>query len=285
MRQLELEYAFVTLDSDGIALTKKGGSSEMFPTRKREVYDITGAGDMVLAMIGMGAAAGVEPENLARLANVAGGLEVEQIGVVSISREEILTDLVTHDPHKHGRTGKICTLDELARHVDARRKLNQRIVLTNGCFDVLHIGHASYLQQAADEGDCLIVAINSDDSVRKLGKAPDRPIFDQKQRAAMLAALEAVDYVVVFDEATPHALLDRLKPDLLVKGGTYSHEEIVGWELVEAYGGQVKPLGEVPGISTTAILSRLRGEEPNTLPHPSSSSGTLDPQTSERKAG
>jgi D-beta-D-heptose 7-phosphate kinase / D-beta-D-heptose 1-phosphate adenosyltransferase len=284
--QLELDYAFVTLDSDGIALTKKDGSSEMFPTRKREVYDITGAGDMVLAMIGMGAAAGMEPENLARLANVAGGLEVEQIGVVAISREEILTDLVTHDKHRHGRAGKICSLEELARHVEARRKLHQRIIFTNGCFDVLHIGHISYLQQAAEEGDCLIVAINSDDSVRSLGKSPDRPIFHQEQRAAMLAALEAVDYVVVFHESTPHAVLERLKPDLLVKGGTYSHEEIVGWELVEAYGGQVKPLGELPGVSTTAILRQLRGEHsPQVLPHASSAQATIEPLTPERKAG
>ena len=284
--QLELDYAFVTLDSDGIALTRKNGKSEMFPTRKREVYDITGAGDMVLAMIGMGAAAGIGPEDLARLANVAGGLEVEQIGVVAISREEILNDLVTHDAHRHGRAGKICSLEELARHVDARRRLHQRIVFTNGCFDVLHIGHISYLQQAAEEGDCLIVAINSDDSVRHLGKSPDRPIFSQDQRARMLAALEAVDYVVVFHETTPHAVLERLKPDLLVKGGTYSHEEIVGWELVEAYGGQVKPLGEVPGVSTTAILRRLRGEHsPQVLPHPSSASSNIEPSTSERKAG
>lgn len=284
--EMNLEYAFVTLDSDGIAVTRKSGTSEMFPTRKREVYDITGAGDMVLAMIGMGAAAGIEPENLARLANVAGGLEVEQIGVVCISREEILTDLVTHDTHSHGRAGKICSLDELNRHVAARRKLNQRVVLTNGCFDVLHIGHVSYLQQAAEEGDCLIVAINSDDSVRQLDKAPDRPIFRQEQRAAMLAALEAVDYVVIFEEATPHNLLGQLKPDLLVKGGTYSHKEIVGWELVESYGGQVKPLGEVPGMSTTAILKQLRGEQaPATLPHPSSDPGNIDPQTPERKAG
>ncbi len=284
--QLDLEYAFVTLDSDGIALVRKDGTGEMFSTRKREVYDITGAGDMVLAMIGMGAAAGVAPENLARLANVAGGLEVEQIGVVCINREEILTDLVTHDVHGQSKIRKLCSLDELSRHVDARRKLNQRVILTNGCFDVLHIGHVSYLRQAAEEGDCLIVAINSDESVKQLGKAPDRPIFSQDERAAMLAALEFVDYVLIFDEPTPHVLLDRLKPDLLVKGGTYSHQEIVGWELVESYGGQVKPLAEVPGVSTTEILRRLRGEEtPKTLPHPSSSTPNLDPQTPERKAG
>jgi D-beta-D-heptose 7-phosphate kinase/D-beta-D-heptose 1-phosphate adenosyltransferase len=254
-QRLQLDYAFITLDSDGIALARSDGSAEMFPTRKREVYDITGAGDMVLAMIGVGAACGVSPADLARLANVAGGLEVEQIGVVAISRQEILADLMLGN-----RTSKDkhCTLDALARHVAARRKLGQTIVLTNGCFDLLHIGHVTYLQQAAREGDCLIVALNSDESVRRLDKGPERPICDEKQRAAMLAALEAVDYVVVFNEATPHAIIERLKPDLLVKGGTYSHDEIVGWELVESYGGAVKALGKVPGVSTTQILERLR---------------------------
>lgn len=265
----QLEHAFVTLDSDGIALTFRNGSSQHLKTRKREVYDITGAGDMVLAMIGVGAAAGIDPVDLARLANVAGGLEVEQIGVVAISREEILADLLAHSPAGQEKETheKVVTLDDLARQTAARRRLGQRIVMTNGCFDVLHVGHVSYLQQAAREGDCLIVALNSDASVRLLDKGSDRPIFSQEHRAAMLAALEAVDYVVIFSEATPHAVLERIKPDLLVKGGTYAHHEIVGWELVESYGGQVKPLGVVPGLSTTQILRRLRGE-PATIPHP-----------------
>jgi D-beta-D-heptose 7-phosphate kinase / D-beta-D-heptose 1-phosphate adenosyltransferase len=256
--EFQLDHAFVTLDSDGIALTMADGTEQMLPTRKREVYDITGAGDMVLAMIGVGAAAGVSPADVGRLANVAGGLEVEQIGVVRISRDEILADLLAG-----GRTAsdKVCDLDVLARHVGARRKVGQRIVLTNGCFDLLHVGHVTYLQQAAHEGDCLIVALNSDESVRSLNKAPDRPIFQQEQRATMLAALEAIDYVVVFNESTPHAVLERLKPDLLVKGGTYSTDEIVGRELVESYGGQVKALGEIPGISTTRLLEQLRGEK------------------------
>jgi D-beta-D-heptose 7-phosphate kinase/D-beta-D-heptose 1-phosphate adenosyltransferase len=256
--QLQLDYVFVTLDSDGIALVTSGGSAQLLPTRKREVYDITGAGDMVLAMIGVGAAAGVQPVDLAQLANVAGGLEVEQIGVVTISREQILADLIAG-----GRASKekVCSLDELSRHIAARRKLGQRIVLTNGCFDMLHVGHVSSLQQAAREGDCLIVAVNSDDSIRKLNKSPERPIFPQQHRTTMLAALEAVDYVLIFDEATPHALLERLQPDLLVKGGTYLREEIVGWELVEAYGGQVKALGVVPGISTTRVLEQIRSEQ------------------------
>ena len=125
---------------------------------------------------------------------------------------------------------------------------------------------AADLQQAAREGDCLIVALNSDESVRSLNKAPDRPIFQQEQRAIMLAALEAIDYVVIFNESTPHAVLERLRPDLLVKGGTYNADEIVGRELVESYGGQVKALGAIPGISTTRLLEQLRSEKPPARP-------------------
>jgi D-beta-D-heptose 7-phosphate kinase/D-beta-D-heptose 1-phosphate adenosyltransferase len=261
---LDLEYAYVTLDSDGIAFVRHDGTAEMLATRKREVYDITGAGDMVLAMIGIGLAAGCDPVDVGRIANVAGGLEVEQIGVVTLSREEILNDLLTNSRQI---VDKVSPRKELARQVAARRRVGQRVVFTNGCFDLLHIGHVTYLQQAAREGDCLIVAINSDNSVRRLNKGPDRPIFAEQDRAAMLAALEAVDYVVVFDEATPHALLEELRPDVLVKGGTYAHDEIVGWEVVEAYGGTVKPLTLVDGISTTRIVQGLRGEAPVPRPH------------------
>jgi D-beta-D-heptose 7-phosphate kinase/D-beta-D-heptose 1-phosphate adenosyltransferase len=188
----------------------------------------------------------------------------------------MLADLLT-GPRKTYQ--KICNLDELAQHVSARRQLKQKIVLTNGCFDLLHVGHVHYLQQAADEGDCLIVAVNSDASIRRLDKAPDRPLFPQQERAAMLAALDAVDYVLIFDEETPHALLDRLRPDLLVKGGTYRRDEIVGWELVEAYGGDVKPLSVIPGVSTTQIVERLRCQ---TILKTPAASAALAP---ERKAG
>lgn len=252
---LRLDHAYITLDSDGIALVSARAEPRLLPTRKRQVYDITGAGDMVLAMIGVGLAAGVPPNEIARLANVAGGLEVERVGVVPITRDEMLDDILAHS---HSTRDKICQLAELENRVSARRKLGQQIVFTNGCFDLLHAGHVAYLQQAADEGDCLIVAINSDEGVRRLDKGPERPIVSQEHRAAMLAALEAVDYVVVFDEPTPHALLARLRPDVLVKGGTYTAEQIVGRELVEAYGGTVKPLGEIPGLSTTRIVARLR---------------------------
>lgn len=253
--KLNLDYAFITLDSDGMALVYPDGRSHLLPTRKRQVYDITGAGDMVLAMIGAGLAEGLSPLDIGRLANVAGGLEVEKIGVVPITREEMISDLLAN---LRATPQKVCSLDELHRHVQARRRLGQKIVLTNGCFDLLHIGHVTSLQQAAQEGDCLIVAINSDSSIRLLNKGPERPIVSQENRAAMLAALEAVDYVLIFDEATPHTLLDKLRPDLLVKGGTYRPEEIVGREIVESYGGQVKAMGEVPGVSTTTIVKKLR---------------------------
>jgi D-beta-D-heptose 7-phosphate kinase/D-beta-D-heptose 1-phosphate adenosyltransferase len=131
------------------------------------------------------------------------------------------------------------------------------VVLTNGCFDLLHAGHLACLEQAAAEGDCLVVAVNSDDSVRGLAKGPGRPIIAENQRAAMLAGLEVVDYVVIFGEATPEALIEALRPDVLVKGGTYAVEEIVGRELVESYGGVAKPLGLVPGLSTSQIVARI----------------------------
>ena len=255
VEKFDLDMAFVTLDRDGIVLARQDGSSVHLPTRVREVYDVTGAGDMVLAMFGLGVAAGIEPTNLCRLANVAGGLEVEQVGVVRISRKEILTDLLRGSRRA---AGKVCSVDELARHVSARRQAGQKVVLTNGCFDLLHVGHLSYLQEAAQEGDCLIVAINSDHSVRRLNKAPDRPIFNEEYRAQMLAGLESVDYVVVFDEETPHAILRQLQPDVLVKGGTYRDEEIVGREVVIGYGGRVKAMGVTPGVSTTEIVRRLR---------------------------
>lgn len=283
-QELNLSYAYITLDSDGIALVYPDGTGLHLPTRKRQVYDITGAGDMVLATIGVGLAEGVSEVDIGRLANVAGGLEVERVGVVPIRRDEMVADLLAG---VRSPVAKVCGIDELEQHLEARRRMGQKVVLTNGCFDLLHVGHVSYLQQAKAEGDCLIVAINSDASVRRLNKGPDRPLFPETQRGMMLAALEAVDYVIVFDEDTPHTLLGRLRPDLLVKGGTYRHDEIVGWELVESYGGQVKALGAVPGVSTTQIVSALRGGGTIPAPHITSfpTSPVAEAPLLKRKAG
>ncbi|QDT66834.1 D-glycero-beta-D-manno-heptose 1-phosphate adenylyltransferase [Calycomorphotria hydatis] len=254
---LDLDHIFITLDSDGMAVIREDGTANLIPTRKRHVYDITGAGDMVLATIGLGTAVGMSPEDLARLANVAGGLEVEQVGCVPITRREIIEDLAKHDAVRPaGRV--VSTLNELAVQIEGHRQAGERIVFTNGCFDILHAGHVTYLEQAAAQGDRLIVAVNSDASVRSLGKGDDRPIIAEQERAQLLAALKAVDYVIIFDEPTPHHLLQTLRPDVLVKGGTYTREQIVGHEIVDAYGGEVRPLTLVPGRSTTSLVERIR---------------------------
>ncbi|QDU81217.1 Bifunctional protein HldE [Polystyrenella longa] len=285
-RDLELDHAYITIDRDGVVLARASEEGVHHPTRKREVCDITGAGDTVLAMIGIGMAAGIDPENLSKLSNVAGGLQVEQVGVVLVHRNEILGDLLASRRHHED---KICELVDLKRQLHARRRLDQKIVFTNGCFDLLHVGHVSYLKQASQEGDCLIVALNSDESVRMLDKAPDRPLFSQDDRATMLASLESVDYVIIFNDATPNQLLKELQPDLLVKGGTYSKDEIVGKEVVEAYGGEVKPLTIVAGLSTTNIVERLRQTPtepvaPTTFTMPTKPPVTT-PNPLERKAG
>ncbi|MBI3462912.1 MAG: D-glycero-beta-D-manno-heptose 1-phosphate adenylyltransferase, partial [Planctomycetes bacterium] len=254
---LELEAAIITLDKEGMALVHSDGHEQVFPTRQRQVYDITGAGDMVLAVIGICLAAGAGYDDAIRLANVAGGLEVEKVGCAIVTRDEILADLGGKHPCAEG---KILDRASLAREVSRRRDAGQRIVFTNGCFDILHAGHARYLQDARAHGDCLIVAINSDSSVCQV-KGPTRPIIPQADRASMLAALEVVEFVTIFDEQTPHALLHLLRPDVLIKGGTYTHDQVVGWEVVEAYGGQVVVGSEVKGLSTTAIVERIRAAE------------------------
>ena len=252
--ELELEAAVITLDKEGMALACSDGHSKLIPTRMRQVYDITGAGDMVLAVIGIALASGESYESALRLANVAGGLEVEKIGVTVVTREEMLADL--GDLPRRNTEQKILDQRPLTNSVAQRRNAGQRIVFTNGCFDLLHAGHVRYLQHAAGQGDCLVVAINSDQSVRQL-KGPGRPVVGQEDRATVLAALEVVDYVTVFDQSTPHELLRRLRPDVLVKGGNYSHQEIVGRELVESYGGLVVVGYEVRGTSSTALIKRI----------------------------
>ena len=173
----------------------------------------------------------------AQLANVAAGLEVERLGVAPVEWHEIQKEIA-------GQTGKIVTLDEMVLLADTYRRQQRRIVLVNGCFDLLHVGHVHHLQEAAEFGDVLIVAINSDASARRL-KGPTRPVIGQDERARMLAALSEVDHVLVFEEDTPHELLRRIRPHFLIKGGTYSHAEVVGAEVVEAYGGSVCVTEEV----------------------------------------
>lgn len=264
-RELNLELGIVTLDRDGMALVDAAGRGSVYPTRPRAVYDITGAGDMALAMIGISLAGGASPADALRLGNVAAGLEVEKVGVAVIPRAEIRARLLEEQASAERAAPrstpaaprfKVLPLDELARRAADHRANGEKIVFTNGCFDLLHVGHVSYLSEARAFGDLLIVGLNSDASVRRL-KGPSRPVINEQDRAAMLAALAAVDYVIVFDEATPHNLLHHLRPDVLVKGGTYKPAEVVGHEVVQAYGGKVCVAGLVEGVSTTSILASV----------------------------
>jgi D-beta-D-heptose 7-phosphate kinase/D-beta-D-heptose 1-phosphate adenosyltransferase len=255
MTTLDLEAGIVTLDKDGMALAHRDGRRQVFPTRPRQVYDITGAGDMVMSVLAMALAAGADYDAAIRLANVAGGLEVEKIGVATISRDEILRDLL-HEGGTGPGTSKALPLDLLGLALESRRRLGQRIVFTNGCFDVLHAGHVQYLQEARQQGDLLVVGLNSDASVRDL-KGPTRPVNAVDARTAVLAGLSAVDYVVVFDAATPLDLIKAVKPDVLVKGADYRADEVVGGDFVKSYGGRVHlaPLRE--GVSSSGILGKL----------------------------
>jgi D-beta-D-heptose 7-phosphate kinase/D-beta-D-heptose 1-phosphate adenosyltransferase len=257
--QLDLEAAIVTLDKEGMALAHADGRTVVFPTRPRQVYDITGAGDMVLAVLGMALAAGADYDPAIRLANVAGGLEVEKIGVATVTRDEILRDLL-HAGQRRSEHGsgseKVHSLEGLLAELDGRRALGQRVAFTNGCFDVLHAGHVQYLQEARAQADLLVVGLNSDAGVRAL-KGPGRPVNGVEARALVLTALEAVDYLVLFEEPTPLELIRAIRPDVVVKGADYRREDVVGAEFVESYGGRVHlaPLRE--GYSTTRLLQRL----------------------------
>lgn len=265
LQELQIPAAVITLDALGMVVAVELGGGESgdlpsythLPTRQRTIYDITGAGDMVLAALGFCVASGMPLKEAARVANVAAGLEVERFGVGPVTRDELQAALVLESlnqgeerrPHS-----KVGSLSQIVERIAGDRAAGKRIVFTNGCFDLLHRGHLACLHEAAALGGVLIVAVNSDASVRLL-KGPSRPVLDENDRAAMLSALSCVDHVIVFDDATPHRLLEAIRPDVLVKGGTTG--EIVGREVVEAYGGEVRHVGEAPGISTSHIVSKI----------------------------
>ena len=208
------------------------------------------AGDMVLAIVGMCQAAGWNLAATAQLANVAAGVEVQRRGVAAVSWEDIHRELTVNAP-----PSKVVTLAQLIPLAAKYRESGKRIVLTNGCFDLLHVGHVTFLEEAAKRGDVLVVAVNSDATVTRL-KGPARPVIAQSDRVTQLAALACVDHVLVFEEDTPHRLLEQLRPDVLIKGGTTPL--VVGREVVEAYGGEVCVTKPVRDYSTTRLVRRIR---------------------------
>ena len=253
MSQLGLEAAVITLDRHGALLLEREGEARVVPTVARRVYDVTGAGDMVLAALAAARANGIGWFDAVRFANAAAGLEVEEFGVVPIPLERIHADVLLRE---RSTRGKLRTVGELAVEVAAARARGKKIVFTNGVFDVPHAGHVALLREARSHGDFLIVAINCDEKVRQY-KGPNRPVFDQNDRAAMLGAFEDVDAVVVFEEDTPASVIERIAPDVLVKGAQYNLDEIPGAAFVIASGGRVVRAQMVQGRSSTATLERL----------------------------
>jgi D-beta-D-heptose 7-phosphate kinase / D-beta-D-heptose 1-phosphate adenosyltransferase len=255
IEKYDLGGLLVTLDRDGSLLAVRGQTPVMIPTRARLVYDNTGAGDAVLAMLVASRVAGANWDEAARLTNVAGGIEVEKFGCVPVTRDEVIADLRLSDG---SAAGKIRCRDELARELSLRRSRGESIVFTNGCYDLLHAGHVRFLERCRQLGNVVVVGLNSDASVRAQNKAKDRPIVPQEQRAEVMAALQAVDYVVLFDEPTPKQLVEALSPDVLVKGEDWADKGVVGREHVESHGGRVVLIPLVEGLSTTRLIERIR---------------------------
>jgi D-beta-D-heptose 7-phosphate kinase/D-beta-D-heptose 1-phosphate adenosyltransferase len=219
--------------------------------QRRGVFDVTGAGDTVIAVLALGVAVGESLEDAARIANTAAGIAVGQVGAVAVPAAEIMATLSGRTP------GKILSRRGLVARVEEWRLHGRRVVFTNGCFDLLHSGHLSLLRQAAELGDALVLAVNSDGSVRRL-KGEGRPLVPETERAALLAALDCVDAVTIFDEDTPEEVIREVRPDVLVKGQDYRLDQVVGRDLVEAAGGRVELVPLLPDRSTSGLIDRIR---------------------------
>jgi D-beta-D-heptose 7-phosphate kinase/D-beta-D-heptose 1-phosphate adenosyltransferase len=249
---LGLEFIALTLSELGIALLESAGVSQ-FPAFAREVFDVSGAGDTVIATLAASVAAGVPLHDAISLANLAAGIVVRKLGTVPVTREELLAALMAEGEQG---TGKIfCSSSELLNRVARWRIAGERIVFTNGCFDILHAGHVSLLQRARREGDRLIVGLNTDRSVAAL-KGPTRPLIGEQERAHVLAALAAVDAVMLFDDDTPLKLIRTIRPEVLVKGGDYLENQVVGAAEVRSWNGRVAILPLLPGLSTSELIRR-----------------------------
>jgi D-beta-D-heptose 7-phosphate kinase/D-beta-D-heptose 1-phosphate adenosyltransferase len=252
---LDLEFLTATLGEKGIALVRPGNRF-LVPAVARQVFDVSGAGDTVIAVLALCLASGLKPETAVELANVAAGIVVGKVGTVPVEKHELLAALAPQIS-LHAED-KVVTREELVQRVALWKANGERVVFTNGCFDLLHIGHITLLEQARAFGDRLIVAINSDASVCGL-KGPSRPIVGETERARVLAALAAVDAVVVFGEPTPLEVIVAARPDVIVKGGDYAVETVVGANEVQSWGGQVKIVPLVEGYSTTQLIARGAG--------------------------
>ena len=253
MTKLELGALLITRSEHGMTLLCPGEPEAHFPARAREVFDVTGAGDTVISVLAAALAAGTPLPEAAALANIAAGIVVAKLGTASVSMPELRREVNRQLGAERGAV----TREQLLLAVADARAHGEKIVFTNGCFDILHAGHVGYLEDARRQGDRLVLAINGDASVTRL-KGEGRPINPVDRRMAVLAGLEAVDWVVSFDEDTPEDLIRAIKPEVLVKGGDYTLDEVVGAPIVHEYGGEVKVLAFLDNCSTTAIVEKIR---------------------------
>ncbi len=250
--QNNFEALLITRSEKGMTLVMRDGKVTNFPAQKREVYDVTGAGDTVIAAFAMSLASDQDFKQAAYAANIAASIVVGKFGAATISAEELTHGMLSYE----SPNSKLVSSDFLAKRIEDAHVKKQTVVFTNGCFDVLHKGHAHLLREASSFGDIVVLALNSDDSVRRL-KGNDRPINTLQDRAEMLSYFSSVDWIVSFDEDTPESLIKLLNPDVLVKGGDYTPEQIVGAEHVIQQGGQVKIIPFVDGYSTSNIISSI----------------------------
>ena len=254
MSDLELQAMLITRGEHGMTLLRPDLVELHLPARAREVFDVTGAGDTVISVLASSLAAGDNFAEATAIANLAAGLVVGKLGTAAISGPELRRAILAEQDTGMG----VMTAEQLSIAVHDAKAHGEKIVFTNGCFDIIHAGHVGYLSQAKKLGDRLVVAINADESVARL-KGPGRPLNPVERRMAVLDGLEAVDWVVNFKEDTPEALLKSLQPDILVKGGDYSLEQVVGGEYVLSYGGEVKALEFLDDCSTSAIVEKMKG--------------------------
>ena len=250
--QCELEVSLITLSEQGIAIFDD--ELTIKPTVAREVYDVTGAGDTVIASIAFALGNNLDIKDAIYFANLAAGVVVGKIGSATTTLDEIYE--YEYSLHKSNSTSHIKTFDEIKTLASKLHNQGKKIVFTNGCFDILHVGHVKYLEVAKSYGDVLILGLNADSSVKKL-KGPTRPINSQDDRAYILASLESVDYVVIFEEETPYELIKLIKPHVLVKGGDYEGKEVVGQDIAD----ELKLVQFVDGKSTTNTIKRIQENE------------------------
>jgi len=249
---LDLRFLVVTRGEEGISLIDD--HAHLLPATAKQVFDVSGAGDTVIATLAAGLISELSPLEALQLANIAAGVVVGKVGTVPISRDDLTEALTSEQTSEQAH--KVCDLEQLRKKVQVWKKANQKIVFTNGCFDLLHAGHVTYLEAAKKRGDRLILGLNTDRSVSAL-KGPTRPIVNENDRARVLAALESVDAVILFDEDTPLNLINAVKPDVIAKGSDYTANQVVGGKEVQSWGGEIALIDLVEGRSTSNIIKKM----------------------------